>query len=216
MVSHNQKSDCCQVGLRNVDYLVTWVLAKCEYLIYFYLLVIQNFFQVRYTMDYILIAIFTVTIILKTFNIYSFVFFKIQLFKLQLLLNNVNYLKFLRFDFVVWIYQLDLVFEINEKFLIDPHLLSRISLIDINIQTLDMNFRNQLFLNLITFVCDKLLTILHLRIINQMHVLIFADHHKQNSLLFHFFIGEIAQKYYFLRILAINFIFFYFVVQRLF
>ena len=93
-------------------------------------------------MDYILIAIFTVTIILKTFNIYSFVFFKIQLFKLQLLLNNVNYLKFLRFDFVVWIYKLDLVFEINEKFLIDPHLLSRISLIDINIQTLDMNFRN--------------------------------------------------------------------------
>jgi hypothetical protein len=116
--------------------------------------------------DYILIAIFAVNIILKTFNIYSLVFFKIQLFKLQLLLNNVNYLKFFRFDFVVRIYKLDLVFEINEKFLIDSHLQSRISLIDINIQTLDMNFRNELFLNLITFVSDKLLTILHLRIIN--------------------------------------------------
>ena len=166
MVSHNEKGDCCQVRLRNVDYLVTWVLAKCEYLIYFYLLVIKNFFQVRYTVDYILIAIFAVNIILKTFNIYSLVFFKIQLFKLQLLLNNVNYLKFFRFDFVVRIYKLDLVFEINEKFLIDSHLQSRISLIDINIQTLDMNFRNELFLNLITFVSDKLLTILHLRIIN--------------------------------------------------
>ena len=143
---------------------------------------------------HILIAIFSVTAMLKAFNVYSFVFFEVQFFKLKLLLNDVNNLEFLWFYFVIWMNKLYLVFEINEKLLIYPNLLSGITLIHINIQVLNMNFRNELLLNLITLKRYKLFTLLHLRIIYQMHVLVFADHHEQNSLLSHFFIREVVQK----------------------
>ena len=79
-----------------------------------------------------------------------------------------------------------------------------------------MNFRNELLLYLITFENDKFYTILGLRIIYQMHVLIFANHYKQNSLLSHFFISEMVQKYDFFCIWALDFIFLHFMVQGLF